>query len=126
MFAAGLCTAIVSRCLFFAREAYNAWAVGAFDNFFDPMCFISLAAVVILAASIVTAKGSVKGIICLTAAALFSVAAVSYTALFSVLAQNPASYVFAYIRACGVGFAACFAAVPAAAGIKRLVLDRKG
>ena len=125
LFAAGLVTVIASNRLFFSREAQNDWAVGAFENFFGPMCFVTLFAVAILSAGIVTAKGTVKGIICLTAAALFSFAAVSYTALFSVLAETPSSSVFAYIRACGVGFASCFAAVPASHGIKRLIQGKK-
>ena len=124
VFSAGLCTALIAAHRFRMREEYNEWAIGAFTNFFDPVSFVSFLANLILAGSVFTAKSKIKKLICLAAAALFSVAASAYTALFSVLAEHPASPVHLFIRTCGLGFAASFALTAAAAGIKALYSDK--
>lgn len=121
VFAGGLVTAIVARLRFASVEANNEWARDAFAQFSKPLTFTVIAAVFILAASALTAKGKAKRVICLAAAAAFSLLVFGYTALFFVMTEGGALSVDGYIRLFGCALCACFGAVDLAAEIKLFV-----
>ena len=124
--AAGIAAYIAGRLRFNSIEMQNEWARGAFTQFTSPLEKTAAIAIVILAAAALTAKRRSKAVVCLAAAAAFSLLCVMYTALFSYMTSGGALGVDHYIRVCGCGAAASFAAVAFFAEAKEFVLSRRG
>ena len=120
----GLVADLVTRRRFTSIEMHNEWARDAFAQFSRTIALTAAIAVLILAASTLTAKRKAKTVVCLAAAAAFALLCFGYTALFSAMTDGGALDVDRYIRLFGLSVAACFGAVDLAAEIKRLVLDR--
>ena len=116
----GLIADLVTRHRFVSLEAYNEWARDAFAQFSRTTALTAIVAVLILVASVLTAKRKIKTVVCLAAAAAFALLCFGYTALFSAMTDGGALSVDHYIRVFGVSLAACFGAVDLAAEVKRL------
>ena len=67
----------------------------------------------------------ILAVICLSAAALFSLLCFGYTGLFVLMTDGGALSVDDFIRVCGAGFTASFGAVCLAAETKAIVAERR-
>lgn len=118
--AAGFACALGARLRFGSAEPYNEWAADAFASFTRPLDIMTAVGVVILAASVLTARSRLKTVICLSAAAAFALLILLYTALFALMTENAVNPVNTYIRVCGGGSAAVFAAADVLAEVRAL------
>lgn len=116
---AGFVCALVAYFRFSSIETYNEWAADAFSSFIRPLEIMTVAGVIILAASVLTSKTRLKTVICLSAAAAAALFVLLYTALFGLMTDGTSHPVNTYILVCGGASAAIFAAVAAVAEIRR-------
>lgn len=123
--AAGVACALGARLRFSSIESYNEWAMSAFANFTRPLEIMTAAGVVVLAASVLMSRSRLKTVICLAAAAAFALFILLYTALFALMTENAVHPVNTYIRICGGGSAAVFAAVSVSAEVRRLAAHKR-
>ena len=124
--AGGLTAYIAARLRFNSIEMHNEWARDAFAQFVTPLEATAALAVLILAANALMTKRRTKIVVCLSAAAAFSLLCVMYTALFSLMTGGGALDVDHYIRVCGCGAAAFFGAVALCAEAKEIIRARRG